>query len=175
MSGDRILKSKRFSDQAICDGIRERFAPFGINPERIQLEGFVADRGAHLASYNRIDIALDPFPYNGTTTSVEGLWMGVPFLTRRGDRFISRVGESIAYNADLSDWIAEDDEDYVAKACSHTSNLEVLAGLRAGLRRKVLASPLFEAEKFAENFEKALWEIWKTREQNAKDRGQREG
>lgn len=111
-------------------------------------------------SYNRIDIALDTFPYTGTTTSVEGLWMGVPVITRRGDRFLSHVGESVVNNAGLADWIAEDDDDYVAKAVAHTQNLNQLADLRAGLRQQALASPLFDAPRFARHFEEALWGMW---------------
>ena len=90
------------------------------------MEGF-SPRLELLAAYNRVDIALDPFPYPGGTISLEGLWMGVPVITRQGNRFLSRVGESIAQNAGLADWIAHDNDDYVAKAVAHASNLEGLA------------------------------------------------
>jgi protein O-GlcNAc transferase len=155
-----LLKAKQFSDPTSCETTRGRFAGFGIKPERLLLEGYLPSREEHLAAYNRVDIALDPFPYNGTTTSVEGLWMGVPFITRRGDRFISRVGESIARNTGLAAWIAKDDEDYVAKAAAHAADLEELTQLRAGLRQRVLASPVFDAPRFARNFEAALWGMW---------------
>jgi len=117
--------------------------------------------------YQRVDIALDPFPYNGTTTTVEGLWMGVPIITRRGNRFISHVGESIAHNAGLSDWIASDDDDYVAKAVEHTRDLNQLATLRAKLRQQVLVSPLFDAPRFARHLEEALYRMWRTHENRA--------
>jgi predicted O-linked N-acetylglucosamine transferase (SPINDLY family) len=90
--------------------------------------------------------------------------MGVPVLTKRGDRFLSHMGESIMHNAGLSDWIADDDDDYVAKAIARTSNLERLAALHAGLRQQVLASPLFDAKQFARNFEAALWGMWQNRQ-----------
>jgi protein O-GlcNAc transferase len=161
VTGSRLyLKSKRFSDPAFCETTRQRFAIFDIAPERLILESFVKQREEHLAAYNRVDIALDPFPYNGTTTSVEGLWMGVPFITRRGDRFVSHVGESIAHNTGMTAWIANDHEDYVAKAASHASDLEALARLRSGLRQQVLASPVFNSQRFARNFEMALWGMW---------------
>ncbi|MEJ2033782.1 MAG: tetratricopeptide repeat protein, partial [Deltaproteobacteria bacterium] len=156
-----FLKARPFSEPTVAEGARHRFEALGIAPERLVLEGYVPRREEHLAAYNRVDIALDPFPYNGTTTSVEGLWMGVPFLTRRGDRFVSRVSESIARNAGLADWVAMDDEDYVAKAAAHASDLEKLARLRAGLREQVLASPVFDAPRFVRNFETALWGMWR--------------
>ena len=158
--GSRLfLKTKQLSDPAICETTRQRFAACSIAPERLLLEG-ASPRAELLAAYNQVDIALDPFPYPGGTTSVEGLWMGVPVITRRGDRFLSRVGESIAHNAGLADWIAIDDEDYVAKAVAHASGLERLAQLRAGLRQRVLASPVFDAPRFARNFEAAMWGMW---------------
>jgi len=156
-----VLKSKRFSDPAICEIIRQRFAVSGITAERLILKSFAPNREEHLAVYNQVDIALDPFPYNGTTTSVEGLWMGVPFLTLRGDRFVSHVGESIAYNTGLTDWVADDAEDYVAKAVAKTTDLEALARLRVALRQRLLASPLCNGPRFATNFETAMWEMWR--------------
>jgi len=100
------------------------------------------------------------------TTSVEALWMGVPVLSLRGDRFMSRTAESIAHNAGLPDWVAADEDDYVAKAVAFASDLGRLAALRAGLRQQVLASPLFDAPRFARNFEEALWGMWRARNQN---------
>jgi FkbM family methyltransferase len=86
--------------------------------------------------------------------------MGVPVLSRHGDRFLSLTAKSIAHQAGLPDWVAVDKDDYVAKAVAFTSNLERLAALRAGLRQQVLASPLFDAPRFARNFEDALWGMW---------------
>ena len=86
--------------------------------------------------------------------------MGVPVITKCGDRFLSHVGETIAHNAGLSDWIAADEDDYVAKAAAFASDLEGLAKLRAGLRQQVLASPLFDAARFARHFEEAAWGMW---------------
>ena len=126
------------------------------------MSGTLASRDDHLDTYNKVDIALDTFPYTGVTTSVEALWMGVPVLSMRGDRFISRTAGSIANNAGLPDWIAADQDDYVAKAVAFTSDLGRLATLRAGLRQQVLASPLFDAPRFAKNFEDALWGMWES-------------
>jgi predicted O-linked N-acetylglucosamine transferase (SPINDLY family) len=87
-------------------------------------------------------------------------------LSLRGDRFMSRTAESIARNAGLPDWVAADEDDYVAKAVAFASDLERLAALRAGLRQQVLVSPLFDAPRFARNFEDALWGMWQARNQN---------
>jgi len=156
------LKTKQLSDPAVCEKTRQRFVSCGIAPERLLMSGTLASRDDHLAAYNKIDVALDTFPYPGVTTSVEALWMGVPVLSMRGDRFISCTAGSIAHNAGLPDWIAADKDDYVAKAVEFTFNLERLATLRAGLRQQVLASPLFDAPRFARNFEDALWGMWES-------------
>ena len=156
-----LLKTVQLNDLAVRETTHQRFATRGIAADRLILEGS-SPRAELLAAYNRVDIALDPFPYPGGTTSVEGLWMGVPFITRRGDRFLSHVGETIAQNSGLSDWIAADDEDYLVKATEFASNLPRLSNLRAGLRPQVLASPMFDAARFARNFEAALWGMWRS-------------
>jgi len=155
-----LLKTKQLREPAVCDRTFQRFADLGIAPDRLLLSKTTASRDDHLAAYNRVDIALDTFPYPGVTTSAEALWMGLPVLSMRGDRFMSSTAGSIAHNAGLPDWIAADENDYVAKALAFSSNLERLATLRAGLRQQVLASPLFDAPRFAKHFEDALWGMW---------------
>ncbi|MGA9665069.1 MAG: glycosyltransferase, partial [Gallionella sp.] len=156
-----LLKTKQLNDTIVCDLTRQRFAGCGIAPDRLMLEGG-SPRSELLAAYRTVDIALDPFPYPGGTTSVEAIWMGVPVITRRGDRFLSHMGETIAHNAGLQDWIAADDDEYVARAVEHTARLDRLATLRAGLRQQVLASPVFDASRFAGNFEAAMRGMWQT-------------
>ncbi len=155
-----LLKTKQLSELSVCAQTRQRFAACGIAPERLLLGGRVVSDDDHLAAYNKVDIALDTFPYPGVTTSVEALWMGVPVLSLQGDRFLSCTAASIAHNAGLPDWSAADEDDYVAKAVAFASDLERLAALRAGLRQQVLASPLFDAPRFARHFEDALWGMW---------------
>jgi protein O-GlcNAc transferase len=154
-----LLKTPQLNDQALCAATRQRFATHGIDAGRVVLEGG-SPRAELLAAYHRVDIALDPFPYPGGTTSVEALWMGVPVLTRRGDRFLSHVGESIAHNAGMADWIAVDDACYVAKAVQFAADRGRLVSLRSGLRQQVRASPLFDAARFARHFETALHAMW---------------
>ena len=107
-----------------------------------------------------MDLALDPFPYNGTTTTAEALWMGVPVLTLRGNSFISHVGESMLHNAGLTEWIAQDQEDYLTKAVSSPQNLQHLATLRSTMRQRLQSSPLFDAPRFTQHFQQALLNMW---------------
>ena len=139
----------------------EQFGTHGIDAARLILEGLVP-RAEYLAPFQRVDIALDPFPYPGITTSVENLWMGIPVLTLAGERFLSRQGVGLLMNAGLPEWIATAPDDYVARAVSHAGDLDRLSDLRSGLRQQVLASPIFDAQRFAGHFEAALRGMWKT-------------
>jgi predicted O-linked N-acetylglucosamine transferase (SPINDLY family) len=154
------LKTSQLDDEDIREQTRRRFATWGIAPERLLLAGKLGSIADHLSEYNKIDVALDTFPYPGVTTSVEALWMGVPVLSLLGDRFLSLTAKSIAHHAGLPDWVAVDKDEYVSKAVAFTSDLGRLAALRAGLRAQVLASPLFDAPRFAHNLEEALWGMW---------------
>jgi predicted O-linked N-acetylglucosamine transferase (SPINDLY family) len=153
------LKAKSLDVAAVKQSVVERFAAHGIGSDRMILEGF-EPRTNYLSAYHRVDIALDPFPFTGGTTSAESLWMGVPVLTLPGTNFLSRQGVGLLMNAGLPEWIATDPEDYLARAVSHASHLEKLAALRAGLRQQVEASPIFDAERFAHHFEAALFGMW---------------
>jgi len=166
-----LLKTKQLKDPATREQTRQRFAACGIAPDRLVLGGMLTSRDDHLAAYNKVDIALDTFPYPGVTTSVEALWMGVPVLSMQGNSFLSCTAASIAHNAGLPDWIAADEADYVAKAVAYASDLERLAALRSVLRQQVLASPLFDAPRFARNFEDALWGMWQRYQAGHEGRG----
>ncbi len=154
-----FLKTRQFSDPRIEKKFREKFAQFGINDNQLIIEG-QSSRQEYLKTYNRVDIALDPFPFPGGTTSIEGLWMGVPFITKKGDRFYSHNGETILHNIGLPEWIAVDEDDYVRKLIEVSQDIDALSKLRKGLRAQILRSPLFDADRFARNFEKAMFEMW---------------
>lgn len=158
--GSRLfLKSGQLADGSVCRRTSERFASHGVGAERLIFEG-QSERTDYLAAYHRVDIALDPFPFPGGTTTVEALWMGVPVLTLEGERFLARQGVGLLMNAGLADWIAADAEDYVARAANHAGNLLALAALRARLREQALASPIYDAPRFARSFEQALRTMW---------------
>jgi predicted O-linked N-acetylglucosamine transferase (SPINDLY family) len=110
-----------------------------------------------------VDIVLDTFPFPGGATSAEALWMGVPVITLAGDRLVARQGASLLMNVGLPEWIARDPDDYVERAVAHASDLERLGRLRGALRQQVLASPAFDAQRFARHFSAALrgmWQAW---------------
>ncbi|MFI4940546.1 MAG: tetratricopeptide repeat protein, partial [Burkholderiales bacterium] len=154
-----FLKSKQLGDASVRQNVLDRFAAHGIGADRLMLEGS-SPRLDYFSAYHRVDIALDPFPFPGGTVTVEALWMGVPVLTLAGERFVARQGVGLLMNADLPEWIAADADDYVARAVSHAGDLQRLAALRTGLRQQVLASPIFDAPRFARHFEVALRGMW---------------
>ncbi len=162
--GSRLfLKAQQFKADSVCRQTVARFAGHGIDASRLILEG-PESRAKYLAAYHRVDIALDPFPFPGGTTSVEGLWMGVPVLGLAGKRFLSRQGVGIMMNAGLPEWIAADADDYLARAMLHAADLQRLAKLRRSLREQIRVSPLFDAARFAGHFEAALrgmWQAWR--------------
>lgn len=158
-----FLKTHQFGEDSVRGRVVAQYAAHGISADRLLLEGHILDQSIHMRAYSRVDIGLDPFPYNGVTTTFEALWMGVPVLTLAGGRFISRQGVGILTNAGLSDWIAADADELVAKAVAYAGNLDRLAVLRAGLRRQVQASPLFDAARFARHLEDALFGMWRQR------------
>jgi predicted O-linked N-acetylglucosamine transferase (SPINDLY family) len=158
-----LLKNKQFADVQAAHYLAARFAAHGVAAERLHFEG-PSSRADYLAAHNRIDIALDPFPYTGGTTTAEALWMGVPVLTLAGERFLARQSEGLLNNAGLEDWVARNADDYVAKATGFVRNPS-LATLRQGLRTRALASPVFDAPRFAAHFAQALrgmWQQWCT-------------
>jgi len=161
--GSRLfLKARQLKPASAQRDVIDRFAAHGIAAGRLILEDYVP-RGNYLEAYQQVDIALDPFPYPGGTTTVEALWMGVPVLTLAGERFLSRQGVGLMMNAGLPEWVAADSSDYLARAIAHAGDLQKLATLRTNLRSQVLASPIFNAPRFAAHFEAALrgmWQVW---------------
>jgi predicted O-linked N-acetylglucosamine transferase (SPINDLY family) len=154
-----FLKAKQFEDVSVRQSVVNRFAARGIEAARLILVSHVA-MSDYLAPYEKVDIALDPFPYPGITTSVESLWMGVPVVTLAGNTFLSRQGVGILTNAGLSEWIANDPDDYVARAATHAGDLHRLSSLREALRDRVMSSPIFDATQFADHFAMAMRGMW---------------
>ena len=124
------------------------------------LLGESKSRKSLLKVYNEIDISLDPFPFQGNTSTIESVWMGVPVLTLKGNRFVFHFGESINANLNMNEWIANNHDEYVEKAKSFSSNLDRLSKIRSSLRQSALKSPVFNAPKFANNFSQMLWDMW---------------
>ena len=156
-----ILKNKDFDDQNTCVNTFKRFEKNNIEKNRIILKGESKTRKELLEIYHKIDIGLDPFPFQGNTTTCEAVWMGVPVITIKGNRYLFHFGESINSNLDMQDWISEDYKDYISKAVKFSSDLDYLSQIRMNLREKALKSPVFDAERFSEHFSNMLWNIWK--------------
>mgnify|MGYP001347918482 CR=1 FL=1 len=155
-----FLKSNVFNDPYFKKLIINNFEKNDINKNSIILEGR-SSRNEYLDCYNKIDIALDPFPWSGGISTFEAIWMGVPVLTKKGDnRFVSHQTESINYNSGMSDWIAKDENEYLSKAIKFSSNITELEKIRKNLRKKTLKLTSFNTFLFAEQFDKALWKIW---------------
>ena len=155
-----LLKGQSFADAATAAFTRERLASLGVAPERLDLVARIADTAGHLGAYARIDIGLDPTPYNGTTTTCEALWMGVPVVTLVGDRHAGRVGASLLARVGLDDLIAQDRGAYVDVAAALAADAARLGDLRAGLRARLAASPLCDAITFARSFEATCRSLW---------------
>ena len=118
-------------------------------------------RSEYLRLFDRVDIALDPFPYNGGTTTAEALWMGVPVLTLPGEIAISRIGLSILSACGMPEFVAHTEEEYVRLATDLAADLPRLAGLRATLRARMKASAFMDGPRFAKNVERAYREMWR--------------
>ncbi|MFI5304245.1 MAG: tetratricopeptide repeat protein [Nitrospiria bacterium] len=156
-----ILKTAGLNEAEIKKPLYKTFGDLGITSDRIEFLGKDASRRDHFQRYNAIDIGLDPFPYNGTTTTCDALWMGVPVITLEGRTHVSRVGVSQMSNLGLAEVIAKTPEDYVEIAKRLSNDTAHLRVLREGMRARMLSSPLMDSKSFTRNLEKAYREIWK--------------
>jgi protein O-GlcNAc transferase len=137
-----LIRASTLAEPSNRDHLRARLTERGVAGERVDLEGGAAHFD-FLRSYDRIDVALDTFPYNGGTTTTEALWQGVPVLTYVGDRWVGRTSASLLRAASLDAWVARDEEDLVARASALARDPATpasLAALRAGMRARLAAS-----------------------------------
>ena len=155
-----LLKYKGLDDPGLCARYLDLFAGRGLDPGRIEFEG-ESSAAAMLATYGRVDVALDPFPYSGGLTTCEALWMGVPVVTCPGETFAGRHSLSHLTNVGLTETITRDLGDYVERAVALAQDLPRLAALRAGLRPRMAASPLCDGDRFARNLLEALRAAWR--------------
>ena len=155
-----LLKGKALADGETRHAYGEMFAGHGIGPERLDLHGYMDHRNDHLGLYGMADFALDPFPYNGTATTCEALWMGVPVVSLSGERHAGRVGTSILNRLGLPELAATTVDEYVETAVGLAGRVDKLAELRRGLRARLKTSPLGDAAAFAGAVEAAYWWAW---------------
>jgi predicted O-linked N-acetylglucosamine transferase (SPINDLY family) len=156
-----LIKSQGLGNPKTAQRLRDQFERAGAGPERIELLGAGLSKEQHMELYHRVDLCLDPFPYNGTTTTCDALWMGVPVVTLAGRTHVARVGVSLVTHLGHPGWAVESADAYVAKCRELASDLPSLAALRRGLREKMRRSPLCDAPRFVAHLESAYREMWK--------------
>ncbi|HEV8014132.1 MAG TPA: tetratricopeptide repeat protein [Stellaceae bacterium] len=156
-----VLKAGYLADPALRSSLEIQFAALGIAASRVELRAHLTEMGDHFSAYGEIDIALDPLVYNGTTTTCEALWMGVPVISMIGDRHAARVGLDLLSRVGLSELAAADVDAYVALAASLAGDLPRLQRIRQALRERMRRSPLCDATGFARRFEAGLRTMWR--------------
>jgi predicted O-linked N-acetylglucosamine transferase (SPINDLY family) len=163
VEGSRLfLKNLSMGDAACRARLIAQFAALGIEADRLILEGH-SPVAEGLAAYNRVDIALDPFPFGGGTTTADCLWMGVPLVALAGERWVGRMSRSILTALNLDAWVAKDIEDYIELACRLAAELPVQTGFRQALRQRVESSAFCDGKSFTRGLEQAfhgMWDRW---------------
>lgn len=154
-----LLKAPSLRDSSVQARFTALFAAEGIAADRLVFRG-PTGLDFMMQEYGDIDIALDPMPYNGGTTTLQALWMGVPVITMEGTNFVSRMGASFLRTLNRSEWIAHDAAGYVAAAVALANDRQCLRAGRARLREAMLASPLSDIDSFVRNFENLLRAMW---------------
>ena len=132
----------------------------GVDRQRVSIVNPTQSHREHMDAYAQMDISLDTFPYHGTTTTLDALWMGVPVVTLAGDRHASRVGLSILAAVGLTELVAHSPDEYVAIAVGLAANPAKLEELRRGLRARVAQSALTNGKAFTADLEHAYRDIW---------------
>ena len=160
VAGSRLLiKATALTDVKTANRCRQMLLDAGIPEDRFRLIGRTKTTAEHLALYRQVDIGLDTFPYNGTTTTCEAMYMGVPVITMSGDRHATRVGSSLLTATGMGRMVADSNDAYLYIARELASDCDRLVELRGGLRQRMLSSPLCDAVTFARDVESAYRKI----------------
>jgi len=166
VQGSRLLlKAPSFADALARQRYLALFAREGVEPARLSFRG-PSPLHEMMAEYADVDVALDPVPYNGGTTTMQALWQGVPVITLRGGHFVSRMGASFMTAAGLPEWVAEDEQGYVEIARRAAADRRGLLMLQRGLREQLRSRPAWDIETYSADFGEALqgmWAEWCTR------------
>lgn len=155
-----IVKNKPLQDQALRAVLAEKLGARGISPDRVELLGAVPSQGEHMKLYSRIDAALDTYPYHGTTTTCDALWMGVPTLALIGPAHVSRVSLSLLSAVGLSDLAARTPDAFVSTAVAYVSDRDRMRAVRASLRERMRLSALCDGPSYGVRFAEALRAMW---------------
>jgi predicted O-linked N-acetylglucosamine transferase (SPINDLY family) len=160
MDARLLLKGPGFDDRATIERLCGQFERAGIDRARLILEG-PSPPQQFLATYQRIDVALDPTAYSGGLTTMEALWMGVPVVSLPGSRFTSRHSATHLSAIGLDDWIVADPDAYIARALDAVADPHALSSLRAGLRERMARSPLCDGRALAAQIETLCRQLWR--------------
>ena len=155
-----IVKATALGDPILRQRLATEFANRGVKAHRVDVLGPVGPTADHLSTYARVDVALDTFPYHGTTTTCDALHMGVPVVTLAGQTHVSRVGVSLLHAVGLDDLVAQTPQQYVETAAKLAADHERLSRLRAMLRGQMRSSPLGDATSLARDVEAAYRQCW---------------
>ncbi|MBF0588255.1 MAG: tetratricopeptide repeat protein [Magnetococcales bacterium] len=168
--GSRLLLKYRnvLASPMLRNQLTAAFEKCGIDPSRLELLRGTDEEIPHLALYNRADIALDPFPFTGATTTFQSLWMGVPVISLLGDRFAGRMAGDILVHGGYAELAVNTQEAYADKAVALAEDLAALRTMRQEMRPRIEASPLLDGAGYAHSFEEMLYAIWNNRERNDK-------
>lgn len=156
-----VLKGGALQEPSVAARVKEAFAKRGIEGDRVEPIGKTKGLVEHMNAYGKVDIALDTFPYNGTTTTCEALWMGVPVVAFKGLEHSGRVGASLLNVVGLGDLVGEDQAGMVETAVRLAGERERLSLLRPRLREQMAASPLCDEKSFVKRFETAVRGLWR--------------
>ncbi|HTW93698.1 MAG TPA: tetratricopeptide repeat protein, partial [Tepidisphaeraceae bacterium] len=157
-----IIKHRATGNRSVVRRFLAHFESLGISPDRLDMIPPCMSQEEHLQKYAAMDIALDTYPYHGTTTTCESLWMGVPVVTLAGQSHASRVGVSLLTNVGLPDVVARSEQDYVRIATSLAFDRNRLAELQSTMRRRMQSSALMDAGAFARDVEAAYRSMWRS-------------
>ena len=155
-----VLKAQDLSE-GVAARLLSRFAAAGISPDRVHIMESTKSLAEHLSAYGQVDVALDPFPYNGTTTTCEALWMSVPVVALAGRTPASRVGVSLLTNAGIPELIAQSEDEYVRLATDLISDAPRLAAYRSTLRDRLAVSAIGDAKGYAQRLGAAFRNMWR--------------
>jgi len=156
-----LLKTRALGSEEARKRLLDQFVEQGVDIARLDVRSWTKSRREHLEMYNEVDIGLDTYPYHGTTTTCESMWMGVPVVTRLGNMHVSRVGSSLLSSVGIGELATPDWEKYVDVAVELAQDPTRLSDMRGGLREKMSTSPLMDAIGHARSVEAAFREAWR--------------
>ncbi len=157
-----LIKHKFFNDPGVQKLFLDRFKEMGVSEDQLIFKAFNFTNVGHFEEYHQIDIALDSYPYNGTTTTFEAMVMGVPTMSLEGDLHASRVGSTIMKGIGLPQFAASTPEEFLEKVLTISSDKEKLLTIKKDLRDRFYRSPFADQEGFTKSFENALLDIWES-------------